>query len=248
MGLKMNAELIQSISKMAASGNRLDLPKDEHFANYAQVKKCLIDGGGKYNKCGFIFSDDAGAVKSRLIGGEAINDKKKYQFFPTPYELAYRMLEMADIQGCHSILEPSAGQGAITQLIEDTKEFESLTAVELNPDNVEKLINNSGCITIIEGDFLTQELESFDRIVANPPFTKNQDIDHIKHMFSLLNPGGKLVSIASPSWTFGRQKKQVAFRKWLESVNAIVTDVPAGTFKESGTQIRAVIVEIEKHA
>lgn len=240
----MNNELIESIKKMAANGNRLELPKNEQFANYAQVKKCLITAGGKYNRCGFIFSDDAQAVKDRLIGGEAINDKKKFQFFATPAALAAQIVELANIQPDSRMLEPSAGQGAIAELLR--AKGGELRTVELMPQNIAAL-DRLG-LSPFEGDFLTMDsltLGHFDRIVANPPFTKNQDIDHIRHMHKLLKPGGKLVSIASKSWTFGSQKKQVAFREWLDEVGATTTEIPAGAFKESGTQISAVIVEIE---
>jgi hypothetical protein len=239
-------ELINSIRKMIPSGNRLELPKDEQFANYAQVKKALLTAGGKYKKCGFEFTDDAKAVQDRLIGGEVINDKKKYQFFATPLELAKRLIELADIQAHHSCLEPSAGQGAIADLM--VSRSLNCVVVELMPENIKVLARKDHLP--IEGDFLDKKPETFgtfDRIVANPPFTKNQDIDHIRHMYSMLKPGGKLVSMASKSWTFGSQKKQIAFRAWLNEIDATVTNIQAGAFKESGTSVGSVIIEAIKH-
>lgn len=236
-------ELLKSISKMIVNGNRLELPKDEQFANYAQVKKALITAGGKYKRCGFDFTEDAGTIKGRLLGGETINDKKKFQFFATPAPLAKKLVEMADVHMHHLCLEPSAGQGAISDLL--MKKAVKCTTVEIMPENL-KVLRRKGCMPI-EGDFLkitASNFGKFDRIVANPPFTRNQDIDHIRHMFTMLSPGGKLVSMASKSWTFGSQKKQVAFRKWLDDVGATITDVPAGAFKESGTAVSSVIVEI----
>ena len=244
----MNKELIKSISKMIANGTRLELPKDDHFDNYAQVKKCLLTTGGKYKKCGFEFGEDAQAVKDRLVGGEAIDDKKKYQFFATPTELAEMMVDMANVTKVDHVLEPSAGQGAIADVICKNTSHADITLVELMPQNV-KALERKG-YEVIEADFLTLKDEDdfgiFDVIIANPPFTKNQDIDHIRHMFSLLNEGGTIVSLASKSWTFGQQKKQVAFREWLDEIGAEITEVPAGAFKESGTNIAAVIIQIEK--
>lgn len=230
---------------MIANGKRLELPKDEQLANYAQVKKILIKAGGEYKKSGFDFPGSAADIQNRLTGGEVIDDKKKYQFFATPYELAKELVRMADISPGHTCLEPSAGQGAISDLI--LKEAGSCTVIELMPDNI-KILREKGWLPI-EGDFLKHEPESlglFDRIVANPPFTKNQDIDHIRHMYSMLKPGGKLVSVASKSWTHGSQKKQVSFRVWLDQVGATVSEVPAGTFKASGTSVGAVIIEINR--
>ncbi|MFT6906990.1 MAG: hypothetical protein ACJAS1_003664 [Oleiphilaceae bacterium] len=236
----MNAQLISSIGLMVASGNRLELPKDEQLSNYAEVKKTLLNAGGKYKRCGFEFSVEAIEVQEKLLGGEAINDKKKYQFFATPDELAQSLVDMADIQQGHNCLEPSAGQGAISDLM--LKKAESVVVVELMPENV-KALAKKGYMPVV-GDFLEKNLGQFDRIVANPPFTKNQDIDHIIHMYSMLKPQGKLISVASKSWIHGTQKKQASFREWLHSVGAKVTEIPEGAFKESGTSIASVCIEI----
>lgn len=37
------------------------------------------------------------------------------------------------------------------------------------------------------------------KIIANPPFSKSQDVKHILHMARNLTVGGRLVSIASAS-------------------------------------------------
>ena len=98
-------------------------------------------------------------------------------------------------------------------------------------------------------DFLEctpMEFGKFDKIVANPPFTKNQDIEHISHMYSFLNHGGRIVSCASLSWKYGSQYKQKAFRDWLELINAEVEELEGGEFKESGTNIKACIITINK--
>jgi 16S rRNA G1207 methylase RsmC len=36
-------------------------------------------------------------------------------------------------------------------------------------------------------DFLDYNDETFDKIIANPPFSKSQDVKHILHMYELLN-------------------------------------------------------------
>lgn len=100
---------------------------------------------------------------------------------------------------------------------------------------------------IICNDFL--ELPShkkYDKIVANPPFTKNQDVDHVLKMYEHLNEGGKIVAIMSTTWKLGSQKKQVAFREFLASVGAVETEISEGTFKESGTNTKTIMVEITK--
>jgi len=241
----MQDQLIASIEKMIPNGKRLELPRDDHFSNYAQVKKALLTAGGKYKKNGFEFTEEAAEIKARLVGGELVNDKKKFQFFATPPELADRLVELAYLDSGHDVLEPSAGQGAISNIIQG--KVNSLVTVELMPQNVQALIRQG--YNPLEADFLTlapEDIGYFDRIVANPPFTKNQDIDHIKHMFTFLKPEGWIITLASKSWITGSQKKQVSFREWLDDMGATVTDIPAGAFKTSGTNISSVIIEITK--
>lgn len=244
----MTTELINSINKMIVNGNRLELPTDEQLANYPAVKKALTLAGGKYKKCGFLFTDDAQNVKDRLVGGEAINDKKKFQFFPTPKAVVDLIIKRACITCDMTVLEPSAGQGAIVDAIAEIGAHTSM--IELMPENI-KVLNRKYDIDLIPTDFLKVKPEDhikYERIVANPPFTKNQDIDHVLHMYKFLGGDGLLVSIMCKSWINGSQKKQVAFREWLDSVGAIVTDIKAGEFKESGTNIATVLVEIRKAA
>ena len=240
----MDQEIINSIEQMAVSGNRLQLPT-EMLTNYPQVKKVLVAAGGVYKKNGFDFLTDAQAIKDRLTGGEAINDKKKYQQFFTPPALAQKLFDMSEPESHHSFLEPSAGQAAIASIMKDNCEI--LTLVEIDPVNVKWLRDNGWCV--VHDDFLKlnpDEFSLYDRIIANPPFTNNQDIDHIRHMYSFLKPGGVLVSLSSPSWTFTSYKKAVAFREWLDDLGAVTEVVQAGEFKESGTNIRTVIIKITK--
>jgi phospholipid N-methyltransferase len=242
----MQLELINSIEKMTVNGNRLELPSNEQLTNYASVKKALISAGGKYKQCGFIFSGCAQKIKDRFVGGEVVNDKKKYQFYPTSLHIVNLILKKANITKGMRVLEPSAGQGAIVDEI--IKAGVNPDMVELMPDNI-KILNQKYNTDLVSTDFLKInpcDSIKYDRVIANPPFTNNQDIDHVLHMHDFLTEGGTLISIMSKSWITGQQKKQKSFRDWLTSVGAIVTDLPAGEFKESGTNIATVIIEIKR--
>jgi len=60
------------------------------------------------------------------MDGEKVNLKKEFQFFGTPQKLAEELVMNADVQEHHSVLEPSAGQGAIINAIfklTDRKEY-----------------------------------------------------------------------------------------------------------------------------
>ena len=112
--------------------------------------------------------------------------------------------------------------------------------IELNPD-MEKHLKGKPYRQFIKfADFLELKPElayEFERVVMNPPFTRQQDIDHIYHAFKFLGKAGVLVSLLSPSPFFRTNKKSVEFRAWLEKHKAEIVDVPAGAFKESGTPL-----------
>ena len=238
--------LIESIKKMSPNGHRLELPTHEQLTNYAEVKKALQLAGGKYSRCGFTFADLAQTVKDRLTSGEAVNDKKKFQFFPTPPKVVDMLIASADIRKGMLVLEPSAGQGAIVDAIIEKDACAMM--IEFMPENV-KVLNRKYETGVQATDFLSMNPEDspkYDRIVANPPFTRNQDVDHVKHMYRFLALDGILVSIMGTSWIRGSQKKQIIFRDWLDGIGAEIEDIPAGMFKESGTNIATVMVKIRK--
>ncbi len=101
---------------------------------------------------------------------------------------------------------------------------------------------------MLGADFLESDLLlKFNRIIANPPFSKNQDIDHIQRMYQHLDNGGRLVSFASTHWQFANGKKETAFRKWLDIVGGVYESVEASAFKESGTNIATCIITINRN-
>lgn len=241
------SELIESLKKCRVEGNILHLPK-EMLSNYADVKKALMNAGGKYKKNTFVFNSDAQPFIDRLTGGESINIRREFQAFYTPSELADHAVKLAEIKKHHSILEPSAGQGAMVKAIHRAVPGSVVDCCELMPENqviLSRIVNS----TFICDDFLKIGKEwngYFDRIVANPPFNKNQDCLHIRKMYECLKPGGRLVSIASKHWEHSENKKEKEFRTWLKSIDADIHQIEAGRFKESGTMVSSCIIVINR--
>ena len=98
-----------------------------------------------------------------------------------------------------------------------------------------------------EPDFMKLETsQTFDRVCMNPPFEKRQDVKHVLKAFSMLKPGGKLVSIMSAGVTFREDKMGKEFRDFVKSHNGRIIDLPEGSFKESGTGVNTVIVVMDK--
>lgn len=236
------------VALMEPKGMYLEIPQYFRFdkKQYGDVKNVLQTSGGKYVKNSFKFDEEALPVYLRIINGEKYNLKKEFQFFGTPDTLADYLVELAEIEPSHEVVEPSAGQGSIVKAI--FRSCEDLLVVktfELMPLNQTFLDKIEGAMSI-GSDFLTECDTTFDRIIANPPFNKNQDIDHIRKMYDCLRPGGRLVSIASKHWEYSGNKKETAFKEWLNEVGSTIEQVPAGSFKESGTSIATCIIIIDK--
>jgi hypothetical protein len=165
-------------------------------------------------------------------------------FFPTPAPVIAQMLDRADIQDGMIILEPSAGSGKILDAVAALPNVEA-KGFEVN-FTLHELLKLKGH-NIEHGDFLEFPISSlFDRVLMNPPFEKGQDMAHVRRAFDWLKDGGRLVAIMSPSAFFRSDSKAQEFREWFEAVGGEVQDLPDGSFKESGTGISTVIVEIRK--
>jgi len=240
--------LNKDLSHCTVSGNVIFLPniKEYQMLDYQEVRKALLNAGAKYKNNSFVFPNDAQQYIDRITEGENVNIKKEFQFFATPSELAKDLVFYADLKQHDTILEPSAGQGAIIKEINKVCDVVP-DCFELMNINRNVLANSEAKFNLIGFDFLeVPKSKKWSKIIANPPFTKNQDIDHVNKMYNCLSNGGRIVSIMSTSWTTGNQKKQVQFREFLENVNAEVLDIPKGTFKESGTMVGGKIVIIDK--
>lgn len=178
-------------------------------------------------------ADDFRAMRDQLKAGVQVVSAP--QLFPTPADLAARMVELADIEPGMRVLEPSAGTGRI---LEQLPEGCEVVAVEINAALGGRLDADRRAVVI--GDFLQCTPEtlwgSFDRIVMNPPFANADDIKHIRHALRFLKPGGKLVAICANG---PRQNAQL--RPLVEQHGGEWENLPPDTFAESGTAVNTAL-------
>lgn len=151
--------------------------------------------------------------------------KKIAGFFPTPRTLVERMLDHADIEDGHEVLEPSAGIGSIMDAIKERHPGANQHGIEQDYE-IAKLLELKGH-SHDRGDFLKHD-KTYDRIVMNPPFEHRQDEAHVKHAYSLLKPGGKMVAITGSG--AHTNQRSAGFQDWLSTVGAKVYDNPDGSF------------------
>lgn len=244
----LSTQAIEIMKKVAVQGSVAILPPDKLERKlYLEVKNKLELIGGKWKGGkvgGFVFEEDPTETLEALAIGESINLKKEFQFFATPDSLADRLVALANIQPYDRILEPSAGQGAIVKSILRAG-AEKVYGFELMPLN-QKYLSKIPEFELLGDNFLLGRVDPFDVVIANPPFSKNQDIDHVMKMYESLKPGGRMVSIMSTHWQHSSGRKEAEFKKWIDTLGAEFIQVDAGEFKSSGTMIATVIIKLIK--
>lgn len=243
-------EVIEVIKQCSADGNILRLPKMElSREDYLAVKKAIEKNGGKWKggkTFGFVFADrDAADVIDSMVNGFA-DIKKDFQFFATPSDVADLMVAKLEIQPYEKILEPSAGNGALINAVHRLHNDITIDCYELNPLN-RKVLEKMTNVNVLGDDFTKRvDKEEYDVIIANPPFSKNQDIIHLMKMWNNLRYGGRIACITSTHWMFANDAKSVEFRDWIIGKYTYQHEFPNGTFKESGTDIATILLILEK--
>jgi len=186
--------------------------------------------------------------------------------FPTPADLARRAAGLVGSTGmiAKRVLEPSAGTGRLITTALDAAggfdcglrvvavELDSRLAEGLRVQRQKTLYANDSNFRVVCADFLeidgpdasagsdpghdAEPLGLFDVVLMNPPFNGGADIKHILHARRFLKPGGKLVAICANG---PRQREQ------LMPLATHWEDLPAGTFKDAGTNVNTALLMIE---
>jgi predicted RNA methylase len=228
-------------------GARLILPPNMPRQLYQEVNAAIELAGGKWSRGlgAHVFKAvDAQAKFARMLATGSILDPKDFDFFPTPDKEAAGVVDLAEIEPWMLVAEPSAGRGAIATHLARIVGPANVHVFELLPENAAALRDMG--LQVTEGDFLLQPAEPrYDRIVMNPPFGSQADMRHVEHALRMLRPGGRLVAIVSPAFEHRASRQAESFRALLEAAGEIVRELPAGTFRESGTDVRTVIVRFE---
>lgn len=205
-------------------------------------------------------TSEAGVMLQSLINGNVESKEIKRQkadmkarslvgqvpgYFPTPPEIVEQMISLARIANNHTVLEPSAGGGAIADIFRDQYPETILDCVEYNY-SLREILKEKGH-TLVGQDFLEGDLDhKYDRVLMNPPFENGADIDHVFHAYKQLADNGILVAIMSEGVFFRSDKKTTEFREWLDEQNSYTIDLDQDAFKASGTGVKTRIVVIEK--
>lgn len=166
-------------------------------------------------------------------------------YFPTPDPVIDIMLEHACLEPYHHVLEPEAGSGDIADRVAEVLGEDGIIQVHETQHSLCEILTAKG-YDARPGDFLEFKpgAMKFDRVLMNPPFENLQDVAHVVHAAKFLKPGGVLVAVMSPGPFFRNDQKCEGFRTWCRIKGAEVFDLPAGSFKTSGTTVATKLLVV----
>ncbi|MCK5431487.1 MAG: SAM-dependent methyltransferase [Gammaproteobacteria bacterium] len=250
MATPISKDVLTVLSTVEIAGCNVKITAQLQRPLYNKVNEVLDRIGGKWNRKAkaHVFPADPTDKLNAVIECGVLEPKVKTGYFPTPPALVARMIELADLSIADLILEPSAGQGHIADAICTHLDIDnrSIDVCEILDENT-KILYSKGYD--IHGDFFEWTIDGrhfYDKILMNPPFEKQADIDHVTAAFSRLDDGGKLVAIMSAGVMFRDNKKTKNFRDNVLCHSTLIEDNPAGSFKESGTMVNTVMIVLEK--
>lgn len=253
MPIRLDDDVHRVLERCKITASYVKLPDEELDRKlYLKVNKVLAAAGGKWAKKAraHVFKKDPRKVLGLALATGAVESaQQKLQAFYTPPELAAKVVRLAKLRPGCTVLEPSAGEGALIKAALEACPELDITAYDINPEAIPAL---SELGTTAEScDFLAiqsddKSASAYDRILMNPPFTKRQDVRHVLHALDFLGSGGRLVAIVSPSALDGSIKEQKSFQRVMKDSMARVLEVEAGAFRSSGTHVATRIVVVDE--
>lgn len=180
-------------------------------------------------------------------------------YYATPEPIGYKMVEWLGLKAGESVLEPSAGHGAISRWFPaDTKNTIIEPSGELST-SARMTLKGGSTSKVVDGLFENFDLHNkADGIAMNPPFGTGGKtaVEHIAKAYNHLKDGGRLVAILPEGasadahfnkWFYGEDKNGNEVQK--PPKGAVLTaqiHLPSVTFNRAGTSVATRIVVIDK--
>ncbi|GGZ23497.1 lambda phage type II DNA modification methyltransferase [Streptomyces inusitatus] len=233
-------------------GDQVKIPFELDRPVYEALNVVLKEMGGRWDGRkavrAHVFPHRIEEHFAQCIAAGEYPSRYEQGWFPTPHALVMQVCDLAGIYAGMSVLEPSAGAGALTQ--EVAKRGGLVDAYEVDERRADILREQGDCRRVFAGDFLAQDpmeyAEGFDRIVMNPPFSNG--LDHIQHAIGFMKDDGILVSVMSEGLMWRSDRKTSEFRAMVEEVGGEIEPLPADSFAVSGTNVRTCLLYLPGYA
>ena len=157
---------------------------------------------------------------------------KDLQYYATPQAVVDRVLDdVYPLEG-QLVLEPSCGCGRFMDGIRAKKG--KVFGIEVDPGRAQQCRDKGH--NVLTANFLEVEpVAKYARVVMNPPFYGTHYAKHVNHALKFLKPDGKLTAILPAT---ARYDHGLVDGRW--------SDLPVGSFSESGTNINTTVLTIFK--
>jgi hypothetical protein len=160
-----------------------------------QVEAALRSIGGVPCAAGWTFDFEPRPVIETIVLSGCVPDARSHQFYPTPELVAAAAVQLARVEPGNSVLEPSAGLGALAELLPVGTQCVEVSELHC------AVLRERG-FDVERADFLrwaSSCTRRFDRVVMNPPFSEGRWLSHLQAAAALLAPGGRCVAILPAS-------------------------------------------------
>jgi Domain of unknown function (DUF4942)/Uncharacterised methyltransferase family (DUF6094) len=157
---------------------------------------------------------------------------KDLQYYPTPQDVVERILDTLSYLKDSLILEPSCGCGRIMDGLR--QHGAKVFGVEVDPARAQQARDKGHAV--MTANFLEVEpIPKYDRVVMNPPFYGKHYAKHVEHALKFLKPDGALTAILPIT---ARYDHGLLNGRW--------SDLPVGSFRDSGTNINTTVLTMRK--
>jgi hypothetical protein len=240
---------------MMIENGRATFGPNEQISDWSALKEVMEALGGTYlpggkgrggtkRKGSFAFPDGIDAEETLWLArerGEVLDPTLVGAFF-SPKILAERVVGKLDLAPGAHVIEPSAGTGSIAKAVLRACPTAIVSCVELL--DIHRAELQGAGFVVIGIDFLAMSPSDhgpFDAAAMNPPFDKGAEARHVLHAARFVRPGGMLSSIVSMGVTYRNDSPYAEFAKWIAD-HGEIEELPDGSFKESGTNIRTALL------
>ncbi|MCX4550573.1 MULTISPECIES: rRNA adenine N-6-methyltransferase family protein [unclassified Streptomyces] len=233
-------------------GDQVRIPFEIDRVVYEQVNTVLKDMAGKWDGRkairAHVFPYRIEEFMRQCLTAGEYPSRYDQGWYATPPALVTQIVDAAGIRVGDTVLEPSAGAGALTADIASRGGL--VDAVELDERRAAILRAQGDCQKVMQTDFLSLDPldreEGYDRIVMNPPF--NNGLDHILHAVGFMKDDGHLIAVMSNGLMWWSDRKAAEFREVVEEVGGDIEALPEDSFAISGTNVRTCLVFLPGYA
>lgn len=210
--------------------------------------------GGKERDRGLVQAVSPFERAKSFYWAQAKNSKRRDQregadYFATAEPVGFKKVQWADIKPGESVLEPSAGHGAIARFFPEQSD---VTMIEPSYDLSQRAALANGGAKIVNDTFESHHITNkYNAIVMNPPFGSGGKtaIEHLAKAARHLSEGGRIVATI-PRGGMADRRLDAFFADPAHANLHTVADIelPGVAFERAGTGVNTRVLVLERHA